>query len=628
MASASLAAGLRQALMRHLPFAQMQPAHVDRFLAQASEVYFAPDEVILRPEDGPVQQLLFVREGAVIGSRSTSERQLGSFQYESGDLFPVAALMADRAVNSTYTAARDCFCLLLPRPAVLELAAISPPFADLLNRRMLNFIDASRHAVQSVYASQALAEQSLERRLGELSTRVPQSCPPDTPLAQALQVMNEHRIGSMLVTDTAGAPLGILTHHDILGRITLPQRSLFTPIGEVMTTPVHCLTAEHTAHDAALLMSRHGMRHVPVTREGRAVGIVSERDLFAMQRLSIRQLSGRIRAAGDVESMQLVAVELRRFAGALLAQGVQARQLTELISHLNDLLTARLVELIAAQHGRDLSKACWLAFGSEGRSEQTVATDQDNGLIFESDQAEADRPAWLAFARAVNEALDACGYPLCKGQVMASNPDCCLTPAEWQQRFARWIEQGSPEDLLAASIYFDLRPLAGASALAEPLRIFIARRASEVPRFCRQLAAEVLRTRAPLDWLGRIDSEQVDGVEMLDLKLRGTAIFVSTARLRALALGLPDVGTRRRFEAIARSRGETSPQGDAAVSAFEFLQMLRLRVQLEAIGSGAASDSPNRIRLDTLNEIDRRILKESLRIARQLQQQIELDYMR
>lgn len=628
MASASLAAALRQALMRHLPFAQMQPAHVDRFLAQASEAYYAPDEVILRPEDGPVQHLCFIREGAVAGIRRAGERQEGRFQYESGDLFPVAALMAERAVTSIYTAAQDCFCLLLPRPAVLELAAISPPFADLLNRRMLNFIDASRQAVQSVYASQALAEQSLERRLGELVTRAPQSCPPETPLAQALQAMHEQHIGSMLVTDAAGAPLGILTRHDILGRITLPQRSLATPIGEVMTRPVHCLTIDNTAHDAALLMSRHGMRHVPVTREGRAVGIVSERDLAVMQRLSIRQLSGRIRAARDVESMKLVAVELRRFAATLLAQGVQARQLTELISHLNDLLTQRLVEFIAAQHGRDLSKACWLAFGSEGRSEQTVATDQDNGLIFESDRAEADRPAWLTFARAVNEALDACGYPLCKGQVMASNPDCCLTPAEWQQRFARWIEQGSPEDLLAASIYFDLRPLAGALQLAEPLRDFIGRRASEVPRFCRQLAAEVLRARAPLDWLGRIDSEQVEGVEVLDLKLRGTAIFVSAARLRALALGLPDVGTRQRFEAIARSRGEPLPHAEGAVSAFEFLQMLRLRVQLGAVGIGGANASPNRIRLDTLNDIDRRILKESLRIARQLQQQIELDYMR
>ena len=117
--------------------------------------------------------------------------------------------------------------------------------------------------------------------------------------------------------------------------------------------------------------------------------------------------------------------------------------------------------MLARQCGVDMGQACWLAFGSEGRSEQTISTDQDNGLIFVSDDAERDRPAWLAFAREVNEALDACGYPLCKGNVMASNPECCLTQAEWLARFENWIEHGAPEDLLKASIYFDLRPLAG-----------------------------------------------------------------------------------------------------------------------------------------------------------------------
>lgn len=627
IASAALAAGLRDMLRRWVPFAQMRPEHVDRFLAQASELYFAPDEVVVEPSDGPVAQLYLVREGAVTGTRSATELYLGSFQYEAGDLFPVAALMAERAVTATYTATRDTFCLAVPKAAVAELAAVSPPFADLLNRRMLNFIDASRQAVQQAHASNALAEQSLERRLGEIATKTPAACTPDTPVGEALRTMHERRIGSMLVTDAGGVPQGILTRYDVLGRITLPQRPLGTPIAEVMTTPVRTLTVDDTAHDAALLMSRHGLRHVPVTRDGRAVGIVSERDLFAMQRLSIKQLSSAIRAARDVAAMQAVAAELRRFAATLLAQGVQAKQLTELISHLNDLLTARLVEIVAAEHRRDLTQACWIAFGSEGRSEQTVATDQDNGLIFESSDPERDRPAWLAFGRAVNEALDACGYPLCKGGIMAGNPDCCRTPAEWQARFAHWIDHGSPEDLLAASIYFDLRPLAGALGLAEPLLAFIHRRAAEVPRFCRQLAEEVLRNAAPLNWLGQVETRVLDGAEVLDLKLHGTAIFVGVARLHALALGLPEVNTRRRFEALARARGLPERHCEAWVAAFEFLQMLRLRVQLEGLAPSGGGN-PNLIRLDTLNYIDRRILKESLRVARRLQQRIELDYMR
>lgn len=626
LASATLAAALRESLCRHVPFAQMAPEHVDRFLAQASEVYFAPDEVVLQPSDGPVAALYFIREGAVTGSRSATELYLGSFQYERGDLFPVAALMAERAVTATYTATRDTFCLALPKAAVAELAAISPPFADLLNRRMLNFIDASRRAVQQAHASNALAQQSLERRLGEIATQAPVACAPETPIGEALRVMHERHVGSMLVTDAGGVPLGILTRHDVLDRIALPQCPLATPIGVVMSAPVRTLTVDDSAHDAALLMSRHGLRHVPVTRAGRAVGIVTERDLYAIQRRSVRQLGAAIRAARDVAALPAVAAELRRFAATLLAQGVQARQLTELISHLNDLLTGRLVELVAAEQGRDLGQACWLAFGSEGRSEQTIATDQDNGLIFASEDPERDRPAWLVFGRAVNAALDACGYPLCKGGIMAGQPDCCLTPAEWQARFAHWIEHGAPEDLLAASIFFDLRPLAGATALAAPLRDFIDRRAAELPRFCRQLAEDVLRLGAPLNWLGQVDTREFGGAAVLDLKLHGTAIFVGVARLRALERGLPEVGTRRRFEALARAQGLPERDCEAWCAAFEFLQMLRLRVQLE--GLGPTGGGPNLLRVDALNDLDRRILKESLRVARRLQQRVELDYLR
>jgi CBS domain-containing protein len=418
--------------------------------------------------------------------------------------------------------------------------------------------------------------------------------------------MHERHVGSVMVVDEAGAPQGILTRHDILSRVTLPQRLLSTPIGEVMSAPIHALDSGRTLQDAALLMSRHGIRHVPVTEGGRLVNIVSERDLFALQ---------------------LVAVQIRRFARNLLGQGVQARQLTELISHLNDVLVERLVQLVAERHRLDLSRACWLAFGSEGRGEQTVATDQDNGLVFESDAPDADRPAWLAFAREVNEGLDLCGYPLCKGNIMAGNPACCLTAAEWQQRFADWIERGAPQDLLDASIFFDLRPVVGQAALAEPLRAYIREEAARVPRFLKQMADNALTRRPPLNWRGGLDTQTIDGRETLDLKLQGTAIYVEAARLFALAHGLDQLGTRQRLEAAARCMNVPAQEGEAWASGFDFLQMLRLQVQSGDDADPAAAN-PNLIDVGSLNEIDSRVLKECVRVARLLQQRIALDWQR
>ena len=593
--SGSLVGNLRGELMRYAPFAQMAPEHVDRFVAAARMAYYAPAETMLEPASGPVERLYYVRQGRITGRKGLADLA-GEFEYEAGDLFPIAAFTGRRAVSATYRADIDTFCLEVPAVAAQALATDSAPFADFLTRRVLQFLELSQRALQADYASQAVAEQSLEARLDTLPRQRPLACTRDTSLAQALAQMHERRVGSMLVVDAFGTPEGILTRHDILGRVTLPQVPLATPIGQVMSAPIFTLPSDSTFQDAALLMARHGIRHLPVLENGRIVNIVSERDLFALQRLSLKQVSTQLRSAPDVPALIALSAQIRRLARNLLGQGVQARQLTELISHLNDLLTERLVQLVAAARGMDLSRACWLAFGSEGRSEQTISTDQDNGLVFESDAPEADRPAWLAFAHEINLALDACGYPLCKGNVMASNTDCCLTPTEWQSRFSHWIDHGAPEDLLKASIYFDLRPIAGRSELAAPLRAMVLAGAQKVPRFLKQLADNSLRSRAPLSWRGAVETQSTDGHEWFDLKLHGTAIFVDAARLFALAHGVDTLATRARLTSAAPALGAEPNEADTWVSAFEFLQMLRLRAQLAA-GEPPSGSAEARIRV-------------------------------
>ena len=492
----SLLENLSNELMRHAPLAQMQPEHVRQLVAAASEAYYAPGEVVLAPAMGPVTALRLIRRGHVSGRRGIAALA-GGLQYEPGDLFPAGAVLGARPVTSTYTAEDDCFCLLVPADAVNTVAAASPPFADFLQRRALHFFELAGRAMRETYASQALQEQSWEARLSTLPSKQTLACGPSTPLHDALSQMHARHVGSVVVIDAGRVPLGILTRHDILGRVTLPGLALSTPIEAVMSSPPHVLDAASTLQDAMLLMSRHGVRHVPVCEEGKLVNVVSERDLFALQRLSLKQLSTRITAAPDLASLQSAAADIRRLAHSLLGQGVQAGQLTELISHLNDVLTTTLVQMVAREQGVNLLRACWLALGSEGRGEQTVATDQDNGLTsFVADDPDTERDGWLRFARAVNEALAACGYPLCKGNVMASNPACCLTIDEWRARFVHWIEHGAPQDLLNASIY-DLhsaavgRPCrAGAAAARDP--------AAANPDACRASSSRPPTTRCAI----------------------------------------------------------------------------------------------------------------------------------
>ena len=189
------------------------------------------------------------------------------------------------------------------------------------------------------------------------------------------------------------------------------------------------------------------------------------------------------------------------------------------------------------------------------------------------------------------------------------------------------MEQGAPEDLLNASIYFDFRALAGNESLAQTLREQVTQAARGLPRFHKQLALNALTHTPPLTWVGNLDTTPVDGQDTLDLKLQGTAIFVDAARVYALAQGVGATSTRERLQTVGQRMGLASNEYKTWLGAFEFLQMLRLRIQLDASNT-AASEHPNRINVATLNDIDRRILKESFRAARSLQQRLMLDYER
>lgn len=620
--SAPLLGHYRTLLQQWAPFMDMPDADVDSFLIRAEQRYLEPGEVLLSPERGPTETLFLIRQGA-IRSEQGPQGAKRVFAYEAGDMLPVAAALARRPVMSTYTAVDDVFVLAIPVAEVEALAQRSPRFSDFLNRRVLALLEKSRQALQQDYSSRMLSQQTMETPLSQLAVRTLAHCLPETPLRQALDTLHARHIGSMLVIDAAGVLQGILTRHDLLGLILRPDFDLATPIAQVMQAPVRSLTDQHTAQDAARVMSEHAIRHVPVTRDGQVIGMVSERDLFALQRASLQQVSARISRAQDLPALQGAAADIRELARGLLTQGIQARQITELISHLNDLLTRRLLALQAQAHGVDLQRLCWLALGSEGRGEQTIATDQDNALLLPDDTSDEELERLRVWADGVNQALDACGYPLCKGGIMAGQVACCLRVSQWMARFSHWIDHGSPEDLLHASIFFDFRAIAGDLALAQPLAERIAERIRATPRFLHQLAINALAHRSPLNWLGHVE---LDDAGTVDLKLQGAALFVDAARILGLAQGVTATSTRERLLQTGTVLGLKPQEFESWVGAFEFVQSLRLRLQLEP--DVARSAHPNRLTLQTLSGIDRRILAISLREASRLQQRLELDYAR
>jgi CBS domain-containing protein len=608
----------------HAPFDKMDPAHLLWMIEHMQLGYYAEGEVILSPEQGAAQRFLVIKQGLVQGEQNVSDASEADTWLElgPGECFPLGALLAHRPVASVYRSVKDTFCYELTVADFHTLLGLSAPFRDFCTRRIANLLEHSKQVIQAQYTQSSTDLQSLASPLSSIIRSAPVTCSPDTCVREVLTRMRESRIGSMIAVDDAGRPLGILTLPDVLERIALPQIDLELPVIGFMTTRLTALPPQAQAYEAALEMAKLGFRHVLVVENERLVGVVSEKDLFALQRVGLRQIGQTIRHAEQTCELQQAARDIRSMAHNMMAQGVAAEQLTQFISTFNDLLTARVIELEYAASGVGHIEMCWMALGSEGRFEQTLSTDQDNALIFtvpDGMTADGVRELMLPVARRINETLALCGYPLCRGNVMASNPKWCLSVSEWKRTFSDWITNGTPEALLHASIFFDFRALYGAHALADELRLWLARVAGDNARFLHQMAQNAMSIRPPL---GVVRDFVVGREHTLDLKLSGITPFVDAARIFSLAAGVTRTGTIQRLRSSAARFKVHPSEVEAWIDAFLFIQVLRLRHHDQMQGE----KMDNLIDPESLHELDRRILKEAFRQARKLQARLALEY--
>lgn len=622
--SESLISGLTEQLMKVLPFSEMDPEDVGFFIESCSEQYYSPDEVIISPNSGVPEFLYLIRQGHVAGERLDSEEE-HRFELDPGEMFSVGSVLTGRPVSTFYRAQGDCFILMFPVSKIPEMGVRAPVFIDFLKNRFQVVLQKSQQTLRQHFAAKAAEIQLQQNTLGALCRRQPVSVTPETALRQALEKMDEMRVGSILVIESSGDLAGILTRYDLLKRVVLAEIDLNIPISQVMTPNLKTLQADDTVEAAAHLMMQESIRHVPILQNNRVIGLISERDLFTFQRFSVGNIGAEIRAAHTLDGLVVAAGHIRQYARNLLSQGVTGHRLTGLVSYLNDALTDQLIKITAPKYNLDLHQFCWLALGSEGREEQTIATDQDNALIVPDETTDAAMQQCLAFAREVNEGLGACGYPLCKGNVMASNPDYCRRQRDWIARCAQWIDAGSPQDLLDSSIFFDFRPIAGNSALAKPMQKYVAEAAEKTPRFIALLATNAMKWKVPLTIFGGIDSEKIGGKSAIDVKLHGTALITDFARIYALAKGITERNTKTRLEAVAAALGYDQARAADWVAAFEFLQTLRLKAQMD---DDALGGNPNAVALATLSKVDKVILKASFGVMQTMQHRLRLDYVR
>jgi CBS domain-containing protein len=251
----------------------------------------------------------------------------------------------------------------------------------------------------------------------------------------------------------------------------------------------------------------------------------------------------------------------------------------------------------------------WIVFGSEGRLEQTLLTDQDNAVVY-SEESPRAQSYFTALAKHVVDHLMQVGFPSCAGGFMATR--WCKPLAQWQSLFTRWLRLPEPQALLDAAIFFDFRAVAGDLSLASLDDLIAAARDEKL--FLMHMTRGALGFRPPLGYFNRLRSER----GKLDLKKGGIAPIVGLARVAALAAGSRERSTLERLAVAKASAAILTPDDATALAEiFPFLFQLRLAHQLRSIETSQAVD--HSVRLAGLSTRERRHLKEAFVVIKRIQ---------
>ncbi|QSP94266.1 CBS domain-containing protein [Marinobacter salinisoli] len=616
-------------LREHAPFSNMDDAHLAHFAEHATLRFYADGDQVISPDEGVVKRFYVVKQGRIRGERHSAKegRAETTFEISLGECFPLAALIGERPTRTLHRAVGDTFCLSIEQDAFITLFSDSDPFRDFCLRGVSSLLDQVNRRIQSKAMASMGSSNTLDTPLENYALRNPIVCSPDLPVSKAVARMHDNNVGSIIVTDDNRHPAGIFTLRDLRTLVAEGKSPLDIPIGQVMTPEPCSLPSGADAFEAAMLMAEHHFAHLCVVDdEDHLIGVVSERDLFSLQRVDLVNLARTIGTATHLRTLVALRADVSRLVDSMLAHGADSGQVVKIITTLNDVTVRRVLELNIKRNDPGIPFT-WLTFGSEGRQEQTLLTDQDNGILFLTPEGMTEdqvREKLLPFARTVNDELAECGFTLCKGNIMASNPKLCLSDQEWDDWFIRFIDASTPQNLVYSSIFLDMRAVYGDT---EPLHLLLDKVLTRIRKnalFQKMLAGNALQRKPPLTMFRNFRYISDGDRQALDLKRQGLAPFVESVRVFALANGVKTANTLERMDELVKKGIFDAKDGNAWREAYSLIQAIRMRAHQEMLKRD--EELTNFIDPDDLNPLDRRILRESFRQAQRLQQKLEVTY--
>ena len=581
------------------PFDCLTPDE-QRLVRDSVDVAYYPEgEVILDVGDAPTHLFIIIK-----GYVTQLEGDEVITTYAPDDTFDGRGLVAGKT-SSRFVAQEEVVAYQLARQTVTDLIASNATFGALLFSDLSNKLTAlsqrqSQHELQSLTLS----------RVDEAFVRPPHFVDSHTDVLSVVKVFQAQRTASVLVRDTSTSPerLGIFTaktlQRAILTGIPLDQQ----PVGPLSNFDLITIQPSDQVGDALALLMRHRVHRLVVADGARVVGVLEALDLFSFLSNHSHLITVQVEAATDIAGLAQAATQITRMVTSLYRSGTRVSLIARLVQDLNARLFERAWQLIAPA---DLvANSCLFVMGSEGRGEQLLKTDQDNGLILRDGYTP---PEYLdAICLQFSHALTAFGYPECPGHIMVSNPLWRKSAYEFGQMVQQWLLMPDADSLMNLAIFLDAHPVCGDAHLLAHAQQALMRLATDSDVMLARFAASIDAFGQSQGWWNRLLG--LADQQGLHLKKEGIFPLVHGVRSLALAEHLQETSTIARIEALVGKSVITPALAADLTQSLHFLMGLKLKAGLTEMDTQQAVSGL--VDVAKLSTLERDLLKDALGVVK------------
>lgn len=437
--------------------------------------------------------------------------------------------------------------------------------------------------------------------------------------SDAVTIMVKENSDAVLLITDSGIEIGIVTLTDLKNRILTEESNLKSPVHNFMSSPLISLKLSSSIYDALEKLSEKNVHHLLIKNdESKIVGIINSGDLQRAFHLTYLFFIRKIQNAESIVEVKNSHTQAMLIVKGLIKENRNADEITRMTTVIADEVLKRLIQLVIKEIGEPPVSFAYITLGSEGREEQTLATDQDNAIIFDninSENFESIQSYFLNLGSKVSTALDMIGYKYCMGNVMAKNPQWCQPLSIWKNYFTDWITKAEPKDLLDLKIFFDFRFVYGKVELVDELKMHVNSITSKSSSFFIFMAESIINTTIP-EGAQKFKSN-------FEIKLLMLPI-VDLARLYALKNQTCTTNTVKRIS-LAYEKNIFSQSGYVnLLQIYNFLMEIRFKHQISQISEHITPD--NLINPHKLSDVDLVVIKKAVSVIEDFQNKVGLDF--